>query len=325
MSTPSTSTIVQYQKENEVVKNNSFIRCSNNLTPIQRKSFALLLKESIEVIRESGEKRYYTMPFVEYKRIMGHPEKMPTKYIRKELKELMTKIIEWDLDEQGYGTSSVMLAGFELEQGSGVLKWAFSPFLIDKLLADGYTPLKLSIVLNFDSKYALALYENIQMRKNFKKTTFGLQEFRALMGVEDGEHSRMERFKNWVLHPSIEEINKKSDLKITYTDLKQGSKITGFEFKWENLTPKKVEQRNQRSHQIEGYRKTLSEHFGEKYKIAGKWYTLTKDGFVNRGKILGGFDIVESYDQYTALDKQGFVTEKNVIAKAKAKKQTLFL
>ena len=48
------------------------------------------------------------------------------------------------------------------------------------------------------------------MRKSFLKTSFNLQEFRALMGVEKDEHPRMEAFKRKVLHPAIDEINKKA-------------------------------------------------------------------------------------------------------------------
>ena len=150
---------------------------------------------------------------------MGHPDSMPTKYIANELEELMTKIVKWDIDEQGNGTRSVMLSAFEIKNGT--LKWAFSPFLIDKLLGDGYTPLKLSIVLDLVGKYALALYENLQMRKSFLKTSFNLQEFRALMGVEKSEYSRMDKLKERVLHPAIDEINKKGDMKVSYKDRKR--------------------------------------------------------------------------------------------------------
>lgn len=307
--TTNTDTI-PYQKQGEVIKHNSFIRCSNNLTAVQRKSFAIMLKEGFDVIKEQGEQKWYSMPLTEYKRLMGHPDSMPTKYIAAELEELMTKIIKWDIDEQGYGTRSVMLAGFTLEKGSGKLEWAFSPFLIDKLIADGYTPLKLSIVLDLVGKYSIALYENLQMRKSFNKCTFNLQEFRALMGVETHEHPRMESLKRKVLHPAIEEINDKSDMKIIYKDLKEGAKIVGFSFEWKLLTAEQLKQRNKRREQIEGYQKSLAANFGNKFKIGGKWYTLTKQGFINRGKILGGFDIVDSYEAFKTLEKQGLVTEK---------------
>ena len=84
----------------------------------------------------------------------------------------------------------------------------------------------------------------------------------------------------------------------------------GFAFVWQNLTADKVKERNKRRELIEQYQKQLSSNYGNKYKIAGKWYTFTKDGFINRGKILGGKDIVESYEQYKILEKQGMVTEK---------------
>lgn len=266
------------------------------------------------------------MSLSDFKSQMRYEKNYSNLQIRKSLKELQTKTIEWDVDEKGHGASASMLAYFEIEK-TGVLRWAFTLPLVDKLFAIGYTPLKIATILSFDSKYSLALYENLQIRKSFLRFEFSLEEFRALMGLEADELLRVQNLKMRCLSPAIIEINEKTDMLVTYKDIKQGTKVIGFEFSWENLTEQKIKQRNTKKEQIEGYRKTLSEHFGKKFKIAGKWYTLTKDGFVNRGKILGGFDIVESYNQYSILDKQGFVTEKNVIAKTKTKKlnESLFL
>lgn len=301
---------IPYQKQGEVIKNNSFIRCGNNLTTVQRKSFAIMLKEAFDTIQTTGQKDLYSMPLTEYKKLMGYMPDIPTKQIRDDLKQLMTKLVEWDVDEQGYGKASVMLSGFDLKKGTGQLEWEFSKMLLNKLTADGYTPLKLSIVLDFTSKYSLALYENLQMRKEFKKTSFGLAEFRALMGVETHEHKRMGNLKDWVLHAAIDEINAKSDMRVVYKDQKEGAKITGFSFAWELLSSEQLKQRNKRREQIEGYQKSLAANFGNKFKIGGKWYTLTKQGFINRGKILGGFDIVDSYEAFKTLEKQGLVTER---------------
>ena len=40
------------------------------------------------------------------------------------------------------------------------------------------------------------------------------------MGVETHEHPRMDHFKTRVLHPAIEEINAKTDMFVSYKDLK---------------------------------------------------------------------------------------------------------
>ena len=71
--------IIPFQKQGEVVKNNSFIRCSNNLTTVQRKSFAIMLKESFDTIKDTGEQKLYSMPLTEYRRFMGYADNMPTK------------------------------------------------------------------------------------------------------------------------------------------------------------------------------------------------------------------------------------------------------
>jgi 7-cyano-7-deazaguanine synthase in queuosine biosynthesis len=92
--------------------------------------------------------------------------------------------------------------------------------------------------------------------------------------------------------------------------VKEGAKIVGFVFKWQTLTLEQMKQRNKRKEQIESYQKALAANMGEKFKIGGKWYTLTKQGFVNRGKVLGGVDIVDSYEAYKKLEQQGLVTEK---------------
>ena len=106
---------IPFQKQGEVIKNNSFIRCNNNLSALQRKSFTIMLRETFETIKEQGEQRYYNMPLVEYRQMMGHPDSMPTKYIANELEELMTKIVKWDIDKEAHGIRSVMLSGFEVE------------------------------------------------------------------------------------------------------------------------------------------------------------------------------------------------------------------
>lgn len=296
---------VTYQKENEVIKNNSFIRCRNSLTTVQRKSFAVMIKTTLDAIKESGENKYYAMPLTEYRKHMGHPDNMPTKYIAKELEALLTKIVDWNIDKEGYGTRSVMLSAFELEKNTGVIRWAFSPFLVDKLLEDGYTPLKLSVIVDFKSSYALALYENLQMRKSFKKISFNLQEFRALMGVGKDEHKQMCHFKTKVLAPALAEINDKSDMKVYCEDDKHGVEIIGFKFMWENLTNEQLKERNKRKEKEEAYLETLKNRIGEKYEIGGKKYTLTKEGLVYRGKVF--FDLIDSYDMLSKLKQEGLI------------------
>ena len=46
---------IPYQKQGEVIKNNSFIRC-NKLSTVERKSFYDNAKRELDTIKEQGEK-----------------------------------------------------------------------------------------------------------------------------------------------------------------------------------------------------------------------------------------------------------------------------
>lgn len=270
------SNIQIYQDKNQVIKNNDFIRCGD-LTALQRKSFAILLKDTIENIIETGtRKNYYYMTLTTYRDLMGHPDNMPTKYIFNELNELTKKQVKWGIDGKGHGTVSVLLAGFEIEKNQ--IKWAFSPFLTDKILDDGYTPLQVKYITALNSKYAIALYENLQMWKDRKWVKYNLTEFRELMGIAPDEYLKMAHIKEKVIDIALRDINKYTDMKLFFEQEKEGAKITHFRFYWENLSKKDIEKRDKEYELNERYLDAHGHKIGNKYKLLGVWFTLTKDG-----------------------------------------------
>ena len=54
--------------------------------------------------------------------------------------------------------------------------------------------------------------------------------FRGQLGLHDDEYKRMYDFKKYVLDSSVNEINEKTDLTVSYTQEKRGRTITGFKF-----------------------------------------------------------------------------------------------
>ena len=60
---------------------------------------------------------------------------------------------------------------------------------------------------------------------------FELEKFRDQLGVELGEYKRMGNFKLRVLDLAVQEINEKTDIKVSYEQVKKGRTIIGFKFK----------------------------------------------------------------------------------------------
>lgn len=82
------------------------------------------------------------------------------------------------------------------------------------------------------SAYSVRLYELLVQWKEAKRTrVFEINTFREQLGLGVNEYQIMGNFKLRVLDMAVNEINEKTDLKVSYEQKKQGRKITGFQFK----------------------------------------------------------------------------------------------
>src|SRR3984893_13508416 len=76
--------------------------------------------------------------------------------------------------------------------------------------------IKAEIVCSMTSKYAIALYELIQLRANMERCveTFPVDRFRELLGVPPGTYARADNFQRKVLDPAVLEVNGLSDMSL---------------------------------------------------------------------------------------------------------------
>ncbi|MCG3843653.1 replication initiation protein [Psychrobacter sp. Ps1] len=104
-----------------------------------------------------------------------------------------------------------------------------------------FTRFALEQVAPMKSVYSVRLYELLNQWRQAKKVNFDLDTFRGQLGVEETEYKAMSDFKKRVLDLAVNEINGKSDLKVSYEQVKKGVAIVGFKFKvLTKSRPKKV-------------------------------------------------------------------------------------
>ena len=77
--------------------------------------------------------------------------------------------------------------------------------------------IKAEIVCSMSSKYAIALYELLQLRANMERCVevFPVARFRELLGVPDGTYKESTGFLKKVIEPAALEVNGLSDLGVT--------------------------------------------------------------------------------------------------------------
>ena len=94
-----------------------------------------------------------------------------------------------------------------------------------------FTRFALEQVASMTSVYSVRLYELLNQWRKATKVSFELDIFRGQLGVNDNEYKAMSDFKRRILDLAINEINEKSDLKVSYEQVKKGVAIVGFKFK----------------------------------------------------------------------------------------------
>jgi Initiator Replication protein len=69
--------------------------------------------------------------------------------------------------------------------------------------------IKAEVVCAMTTKYAIALYEVVQLRANMDRRveTFPIDRFRDLLGVPPGAYERGNDFARFVIHPAMLEVN----------------------------------------------------------------------------------------------------------------------
>jgi plasmid replication initiation protein len=84
--------------------------------------------------------------------------------------------------------------------------------------------IKAEVVCALTSKYAIALYEMVQLRANLDRCieTFAIERFRDLLGVPPGAYKLGADFIRRVTDPALLEVNGLSDMSVDLTLVRRG-------------------------------------------------------------------------------------------------------
>lgn len=110
----------------------------------------------------------------------------------------------------------------------------FTVAVVDEItrLSSHFTQYDLEFIATLNSIYSVRLYELIVKWLSARQTdVFDYEILRGQLGIGVNEYQRMTDFKKRVLDLAVNEINEKTDIKVSYTQEKNGTKIIGFKFK----------------------------------------------------------------------------------------------
>lgn len=122
------------------------------------------------------------------------------------------------------------------DRPAGVLTYSFDKRLVEVLReSEIWGKIALPVLMAFSSKYSVSLYENVAQWSGLARRTYqdlSLQDFRALLGVEEGKYPAFGALNKHVLKPVVLELNALAPFSVSIIPIKTGKKVTDIRVGW---------------------------------------------------------------------------------------------
>lgn len=148
---------------------------------------------------------------------------------------------------------------------AGELTYSFDKRLVEVLRDSAiWGKISIPILMAFTSKYAVSLYENIAQRSGLSKKTletFTVEEFRDLLGVQEGAYERFGALNKHVIKLAVMEINALAPFMMSVQPIKSGKRVTSIRLAWVPKSKGDAE---------EAWREVRRTKVGRKARISGQ-------------------------------------------------------
>ncbi len=211
---------------NLVVKSNSLIEAQYKLNLSEQK-LILTLVSMIE--KNDIDFKEYEFKISDFLKLIGTKGKGYSGLVRKWLKDLREKTVVIER-EHGGELLTGWFSSAEYIPGSGRIIMCFDPKLKPYLLQlkEKYTRFHLDNVMRLRSEYAIRVYELLKQYVVIGERKFHLDELKQILQCKD--YKLYGDFKRKVLEAARKEINEKTDLNVTYLEIKDTRRVASIEF-----------------------------------------------------------------------------------------------
>ena len=193
--------------------------------------------------------------------------------VEEAIEALMTSILKVRLPD-GRTRRVQFLGGNDLDdpaRPAGVLSYSFDKRLVE-ILRDSaiWGKISLPVLMAFSSKYSVSLYEHISQwaglsRKSYQDLT--LDEFRELLGVEEGKYAAFGALNKHVIKQTVLELNALASFSVTVIPVKTGKRVTHIRVGWWQKEKEELDA---------AWREVHRSKVGRKARIAGTATTVTE-------------------------------------------------
>lgn len=113
--------------------------------------------------------------------------------------------------------------------GAVIITWTDDVLQYISQLKSRFTTYKLRSIANLQSGHSIRLYELLMRFNATNSRVISLDDFRSALGLDE-KYKQFKILNRDVIKPSVEELNQRSDLVITYETIKKGRNVAALAF-----------------------------------------------------------------------------------------------
>ena len=224
-------------REYPVVKDNKLIqnvtRRKHELSVLEQKALCYILSK-IEPAKSIQSVPEYTYSFNirEFCRVCGidYDNGKNYKNVKAALDKLADNSFWLDYGEGEFRFQWIVTP--DIRKGQGVIEVEIPkkvmPYLYN--LSEKFTSYQLYNILALKGSYSIMLYELFKSYAWKKQIVLSIEDLRRYLGIEDGKYKEYKAFRRAVIERSIAEIEKYTDLRVTFEPVRKGRYYVAMEF-----------------------------------------------------------------------------------------------
>lgn len=125
-------------------------------------------------------------------------------------------------------------------EGKATITWSDEVLKYISQLQNRFTTYKLRSIANLQSSHSIRLYELLMRFNSTGLRNISLEDFRSSLGLED-KYPLFKDLNKWVIKPSVDELNQRSDLEIECKTFKSGRAVVGLSFEFKQSKQMKMD------------------------------------------------------------------------------------
>ncbi|MBN1047036.1 replication initiation protein [Clostridium botulinum] len=238
------STIDEGQEINEVLfKSNTLIKSNVNITSVEYKIFNRILYKC-QIEKDNNQQLRAVLTIDELSSIVKNKNENSIKSLTESLEKFIKIPIRFEKKKSYVITTlinKVIVDKDTLNFNCYLDKDLYEVLMGYKEL--GYSPINLKMIKQANGYYTQRFYELFRVWSGLnKEVTYTIDKLKEWLIITEGmSYDRYYNFKIKVVEPSLKEINKKLNMKVSYKENKVGRSVKSLTFIVEDLEPRQYD------------------------------------------------------------------------------------